>query len=151
MKKNLFLILIISLFVLNSCDWLTGKAKRTINKSGEIVSKSGSEFVSGVESGIEKSFASKIILSEELKNAGLEVGKVSVSSSDNATDNVLTVYLIFNKDFNKNIQVKVFSIDNEEYGRVSEKVEAVADESRYVDFKFDVRTNIDGKGKITLD
>ena len=151
MKNKFFLLLLLStLFTFQSCDWFKGKAKQTINKSGEIVSKSGSEFVSGVEKGVKKSFANKVILSEDLKKSGLEIGKIAINNSENATDNVLTVYLIFNKDFNREIQVKILDENNEEYGRISEKVEAKANEAKYVDFTFDKRTNIDGKSKILL-
>ena len=142
------ILLAVSLF---SCGWFEDKAKKTINKSGEIASKTGSEFVNGIEKGIEKSFKSEIILSQNLKNSGIEVGKVAINNSDGATDNVLSVYLIFKKDFNQNIQVKIFDDENKEYGRTSQTVSAKANEARYFDFTFDNRTNIDGKGKVTLE
>lgn len=151
MKKKYLWLIVPTLLMLNSCDYIKGKAKRTINKSGEIVSKSGSEFVSGVESGIEKSFASRVILSDELKNSGLEVGKVTVSRTEGGTDNVLTVYLIFNREFSKAILVKIYNESGEEYGRTSQIVEAVAKDAKHVDFIFDERTDIEGKGKILIE
>jgi hypothetical protein len=59
--------------------------------------------------------------------------------------------LIFNNDFQKEITVKVFSPDGQEYGRVKEMISAKKDEAKYVDFVFDKRTNIDSKGKITFE
>lgn len=147
--KIIFLLTIsVSLF---SCGWFEEKAKHTINKSGEIASRTGSEFVNGIEKGIEKTFKSEIVLSQNLKNLGIEVGKVTINNSEGATDNVLTIYLIFKKDFNQNIQVKVFDDENKEYGRTSQIITAKANEAKYFDFTFDNRTNIDGKGKVTLE
>ncbi len=50
--KHILLILAIGL--LFSCDWAQQKTKETVNKGGEIVAKTGSEFVYGISKGIEK-------------------------------------------------------------------------------------------------
>ena len=59
MKNILFIMLIVSLF---SCDWAKRKTKETVNKSGEIVAKTGSEFVDGISKGIEKTFQNESII-----------------------------------------------------------------------------------------
>ena len=66
MKKIFFLsILFVSVFF-NSCDWVKDKTKKTINKSGEVVGKTATEFVGGVAEGIDKSLQCEIILSQNL-------------------------------------------------------------------------------------
>ncbi|MEL6562194.1 MAG: hypothetical protein AAFQ94_28670 [Bacteroidota bacterium] len=148
MKNILFIMLTISLF---SCDWAKRKTKETVNKSGEIVAKTGSEFVAGISKGIEKTFQNDIEISSTLTRDGLETGKIIISSTAGATDNVLSIYFIFNQDFERKITVKVFDENGLEYGRKSEMITGKADEAKYVDIIFDQRTNINGKGKLTLE
>jgi hypothetical protein len=147
--KKIFLVLIIT--ILSSCNWLKEKTKESINKSGEIVSKTGSEFIDGASKGVEKTFQNKIELSEELKTLELEAGKIIINNSEDGTDNILTVYLIFGENFEKNITVKVFDENNQEYGRTTKTVIGNKGEATYFDFDFDKRTNINGKGKITFE
>src|SRR5207244_3986341 len=127
------------------------KGKETINKTGEVAAKTGSEFTEGVAKGIEKTFSNEVVLSGQLTNDGLNAGKVMVSSGDSATDNILSVYLVFNKDFKKEITVKVFDESGREYGRVRQPVQGKKDEAHYFDFIFEKRTNIDSKGRITFE
>jgi len=146
-----YLIVLLMFVTLLSCNWAKSKAKDTVNKSGEIVAKAGSEFVDGVAKGVEKTFESEVKFSEQLKQKGLKSGKILVSSSDSASDNILTAYLIFDNDFDQSITVKVFNESGQEYGRVGQLVKGVKGEAKYVDFVFDKRTNIDGKSKITVE
>jgi len=144
-------ILFIAAFAICSCNWTKDKAKETANNTGEVVAKTGSEFVDGVSKGIEKSFSNEIILSETLKTNGIKTGKIIIRSTDSTTDNIISAYLIFEKDFDQKIWVKVFDESGLEYGRTTQIVTAKANEAKYFDFVFDKRTNIDGKGKISFE
>ena len=62
------LLLLLSTGLLSSCNWFKQKAKDTVNKSGEIVAKTGSEFVDGVSKGVEKTFQNTVIFSNKIKN-----------------------------------------------------------------------------------
>lgn len=144
-------ILIILISILCSCNWAKQKTKDTVNKTGEVAGKAGSEFVDGVSKGVEKSFQNEVVLSTQLKEKGIETGKISIHSTDSSSDNVLSTYLIFKKDFNQDIQVKVFNELGQEYGRQTKNIQGLAGEAKYFDFVFDKRTNIDGKGKILFE
>ena len=148
MKHFVILAMIIALA---SCNRLKQKGKEAVNKTGEVVAKTGSEFVDGVSKGIEKSFSNEIILSETLKTNGIKTGKIIIRSTDSTTDNIISAYLIFEKDFDQKIWVKVFDESGLEYGRTTQIVTAKANEAKYFDFVFDKRTNIDGKGKISFE
>lgn len=145
-------ILSISIFVIAaSCNWAKDKAKNVANKTGEVVAKTGSEFVDGVNKGIEKTFSNEVIISVNLKTNGLTPGKIIITSTDSTTDNILSAYLIFEKDFNQQLMIKVFDEQGLEYGRANQMISAKAGEAKYVDFIFDKRTNIDSKGKISFE
>lgn len=148
MKKILTLIPIMIFF---SCNWFKQKGKEVANKTGEAAATVSSEFVEGASKGIEKTFVNEVIFSEDLKKAGVTSGKIIISSTDSATDDIVRAYLIFDNDFQRDITVKVFSPEGIEYGRVKETISAKKDEAKYVDFVFDKRTNIDSKGKITFE
>lgn len=145
-----FVFLILAL-ILMSCNWAKQKTKETVNKTGEVVAKAGSEFADGISKGVEKTFQNEVVFSETLSKSGVHAGKILINSTDTSVDNLLTMYLIFDQDFNQSITVKVFDATGQEYGRVSQVVTAKKGEARYIDFLFDRRTNIDGKGKITVE
>jgi len=138
-------------FLFLSCNWGKQKAKEAVNKTGEIVAKTGSEFADGVSKGIEKTFQNQVVLSDALKSKGLRTGRILIAGSDSARDNIISAYLIFDQDFDQKITIKVFSPEEQEYGRVSEIIKGQKGEARYVDFTFDKRTNIDGKGKLSFE
>lgn len=145
-----FVFLILAL-ILMSCNWAKQKTKETVNKTGEVVAKAGSEFADGISKGVEKTFQNEVVFSETLSKSGVHAGKILINSTDTSVDNLLTMYLIFDQDFSQSLIVKVFDAKGQEYGRVSQVVTAKKGEARYIDFLFDRRTNIDGKGKITVE
>ena len=150
MKNASILLLFFTLLTLNSCNWFAKKTKETVHKSGEIVSKTGSEFIDGVSKGIEKANENQVVISLELTKLGIKTGKIDISSSEGNQDDILSIYFIFDNDFDKKIEIKIFDDKNQEYGRVSQKIIGKKGEAKYVDFQFDKRTNIAGKGKIVI-
>jgi 3'-phosphoadenosine 5'-phosphosulfate sulfotransferase (PAPS reductase)/FAD synthetase len=146
-----YILILSTALIFTSCNWAKQKTKDTINKTGEVVAKTGSEFADGVQKGVVKSFENEVVVSESLKKEGFETGKITITSSDAGTDNVISAYVIFNDSINKNITVKVFDNEGKEYGRTSYKVIGKKNESKYIDIVFDSRTNIDGKGKVTFE
>ncbi len=105
------------LILLSGCDCATQKTKQTINKTGELVTKTGSEFMDGATKGKQKTFAEEPTISQQLTDKGLGLGTISIHSTDSASDNVLTAYLIFDKDIDQKIMVKLFTESHKEYGR----------------------------------
>lgn len=142
---------LILLLALASCNWAKEKTKSAINKTGEVVGKTGSEFTQGVVKGVEKTFQNEVIISDALKKAGIATGKIIITGTDSTRDNIITAYIIFNENFNQPVTVKVTGEDKLEYGRVTDTVKANKGEARYVDFVFDKRTNIDSKGTLTFE
>ena len=115
------------------------------------MAKTGSEFADGVTKGVEKTFQNEIVISEPLKKQGLQTGKIMVHGTDSTKGNILTVYFIFNNNFDENITVKLTSEEGLEYGRARENVKGLNGEAKYIDFVFDKRTNIESKGKIVFE
>lgn len=144
-------LLIVFTMTFVSCNWAKRKTKETVNKTGEMVAKTGSEFVDGVAKGVEKTFQNQVVISEQLKRQGLQTGKIIISSTDSSTDNVLTTYLIFNDNFDQNVTIKVLNEQDQEYGRATQNLKGQKGEAKYIDFVFDKRTNIDGKGKLVFE
>lgn len=133
---------------LSSCNWAGDKAKTVIHKSGEAVASAGSEFADGVSSGVKKSFRNELKVSNDLDDAGMSLGTFNIRSADGGQDNVLSVYVIFNKDIDRVVRVRLTNTSGEEYGRIRQQVSGKADEAGYVDFKFGPQTTIAGRGAI---
>ena len=143
-------IFAIFLLAIVSCNWAKDKTKEAVNKTGEVVAKAGAEFSQGVAEGVEKTFQNEVVLSEQLVSKGIKTGKMMMIGTDSTTDNILSAYLIFQKDFNEGLMVRVINKEGEEYGRIVQEVTGKKDEAKYVDFVFDKRTNIDSKGKLLI-
>jgi hypothetical protein len=133
---------------LPSCNWAGEKAKTAIHKSGEAVASAGSEFADGVSNGVKKSFKNELRPSAALKTAGLSFGTFKISSANGGTDNVLSVYVIYEKDVNRSVRVRLVNTAGEEYGRMRQSLIGNADQAGYVDFSFDPKTTIAGRGTI---
>jgi len=144
--------LIVALALISaSCNWAEKKAKDTVNKTGEVVGKAGSEFVNGVAKGVEKTFENEVKFSDDLIKKGLEAGKIVIRSSEHHSDDIISAYLIFNNNFDQEVTIKVYTPQGKEYGRTRTLVKAKKGDAFYVDFTFDSRTNIDGKGTISFE
>ncbi len=151
MKKVLIPIVPLLLLIC-SCDSIKEKTKTTINKSGETVGKTATEFIEGVTEGVDKSLKCELSVSEGLIKQGLETGKFSIDDDGNGGENnQLTLYLIFNQDIDTIISVKAFDKNGLEIGRTKLKVNGEAGEAAYYDFKFDSRTYIEVKSKLRIE
>ena len=61
-----YLIILSTTLFFASCNWAKQKTKDTINKTGEVVAKTGSEFADGVQKGVEKTFENEVAISADL-------------------------------------------------------------------------------------
>jgi hypothetical protein len=141
-----------SILLTSSCNDTAKNTKEAINKTGEKVGKSATEFIEGVSQGIDQTLQCDISLSEDLKDKGLEFGKFEITNdSQGGHHNVLTLYIIFNKNFKGRISAKVFDKNGTECGRTLIPVEGVEGNAGYFDFTFDKRTRIEVRSRITLE
>lgn len=135
-----------------SCDRFSKTAKDAVNKTGEKVGETATEFFEGVAEGVDKTLECELVLSEELKDMGIQTGTFSVSkNASNSDNNKLTVYLIFEKDFDGEFFVKAFDKKDLEIGRTKKSISGKAQEAGYFDFTFDQRTDIGVRNKITIE
>jgi hypothetical protein len=134
-----------------SCSRIKERAKETINKSGETVGKTATEFFEGFSEGIDKTLQCEISLSQSLLDKGLKTGKFAVENAGEGINNQLTVYLIFDKDFKSPVTAKAFDKNGLEIGRTQIDMEKKAGEAGYFDFVFDKRSRIEVKSKIILE
>jgi hypothetical protein len=147
MKKIFFLISSVIFFAACSSESI----KEKINKAGDVAGQTAGEFIEGASKGVQKAFDVKVTLPEGLKEKGVEFGKTQVTSDSAGTDNVLVVYVIFNKDFDGKLTAKVFDEQSLEMGRSTVTVTGKKDETKFIEFHFDKRTNIDSKNKLTVE
>ena len=146
--KFLFLF---SLLCFLSCGRLKNAAHEGINKGGEVVGSSASEFIDGVSQGIQTNTLCSLKISDSLISKGLDKGQYEVKSFAMSNDNKVTVYLIFNQELNDTVIMKAFNRDQQEIGRSKLFVAGAKDEAKYFDFLFDERTDIDPKGSLILE
>ncbi len=147
MKQLLIAVMLVCL--LASCNRTKEKAKEIINETGQTVGEGATEFVQGVGEGIDETLQSEVVVSDKLKEAGLQTEKFKLH--DGAEEDSLTVYVIFNKNFKQIVSVKVYDDKGKEYGRSTLTLEGAANEARYVGFAFDKHTDFEHKSKFVLE
>jgi len=132
-----------------SCGQIKSKTKEVIGKTGETVGEGTSEFVNGVSKGVDQTFECEVEIDQTLVGQGLKVGKFYIPDSA-GTNCTLSAFVSFEKDFNRNITISVFDEKGKEYGRTSKWIENKAGEGKYIDFVFDIRTDIESRSKFVL-
>ncbi len=153
MNKLITLLINLSILTLSfsSCNWAEENTKKAANKTGEIIGKTGTEFGVGVINGVKMTFENEVKISDNVKSKGLEIGEVLINSTDSTTDNVLTMYIIFNEYFNEEITIKIFAENGKENGRLRETLNGKEGDAKHFDFYFDKHVNIRVKGNITIE
>lgn len=146
--KQIYVYLAAASMLIVSCDT---SVKEKLNKAGEVAGQAAGEFAAGVSTGVESAVAPEVNLSDSLKKAGLELGTVSVDNDSDATDNVLVVYLIFNNDINATLTAKAISSSGKEIGRARTPLNGKKNDSAYLEFRFDRRTNIENNTRILIE
>ena len=144
-------ILVMAAVCCGSCNQLKDKTKQAINKTGETVGKGASEFFNGVAEGVHQTFQCRVELADSLSVAGLGFGKLKIAGEPGANDNILTVYLIFNNDFSRELSVKVFDESGNEYGRTRLQVDGKKGTAAYADFVFDKRVEIENNSVFRIE
>lgn len=150
MKKVITLsVLALALF---ACNRIKEETKQVINKGGETAGKTATEFIEGVSEGIDKTLQCEIVLSQKLKDKGLRTGKFSVNNDTaGGENNMLTLYLIFDKDFKDDLFITAFDKNGLEIGRTGLQVDGKQNYATYYDLHFDKRTYIEVKSKIMIE
>lgn len=148
MNKHITTVFVIVSLLVSSCNSCS-------NKAGQKVGETLGEFTEGVGKGAETAFDIVVEPSAQLKEKGLGIGKVLLSS-DTATanqghDNKLSVYMTFDTDFESEVVIKITDAKGLEMGRSKLAVKAKKGDAGYYDFIFDKRTNIDSDSKITIE
>ena len=150
MKNLLFLLLAISLF--SACTRAKSTVRDAVNTTGELVGQTAAEFADGVADGVTKTFDCNLETAKTLRDKGVEGGKFGITNdSTSAYNNKLTVYLIFNNDFDGTVLAKIIDKDGKEYGRTRKDIKAQKTDARNVDFVFDAKTHIENQSKIVLE
>jgi hypothetical protein len=151
MKSRIY-ILALTLFTLLSCERIKNKTQETINAGGEAVGQSATEFAEGISEGIDKTLEAKVKLSPSLLDNGLTTGKFEITDNPlGGNDNLLTLYLIFDKDFDGILRVKVFDKNGLETGRAKLEVKGIKGDANYFDFTFGERVEIEARSLIVVE
>jgi hypothetical protein len=146
-----FLVAITTIATVSSCNRAKEKAKETANYAGTVIGRGSSEFVEGVAEGVSHSFECSLELSKMLQSKGLKAGKFKITTDSSGQENVVSVYLIFDKDYKGQVSAKIFDSKRQEYGRTTATIAGVSGKAGYVDFVFDQRTDIERKSRILLE
>ena len=145
------IVICFATIALFSCDRVKNSTKNAIDKTAESAGKVGSDIVTNIGTGVEKSIQSTAQLSDALQQAGVKTGKLYYNQNKIGNENILSMYLIFEKDFVKIVKVKAIDEAGIEYGRTALMIRAKKDSASYFDFKFNERVNLEHKSKFIFE
>lgn len=149
--NHLIIAILTSCLVLTSCDGVSDKTKEAINKGGETVGKTATEFIEGVTQGVDKTLQCKVVVSSDITARGIKQGKFTIENGpDGGHNNCFRIYFIFDKDFDDMMLVKAFDKNGLEFGRVKLPVKGKAGDASFFDFVFDPRSAIEVKSVIEI-
>lgn len=146
-----YLILVAITLAAVACHRVKEGVKDAANTTGDAAGEVVGEFSKGVADGAEKAFEVTPEYTKAFTDKGLKAGDVKLRSDSNATDNVLNIYIIFEKDFKGSVLAKASNSKGLEMGRASANIAGKKGEAKYVEFKFDKLTNIDADSKIVVE
>jgi hypothetical protein len=150
MKHNQLIYIGVLLFLM-SCNRIANKTKEGINRGGEVVGETATEFFEGVSEGVDKTLECEILLSKNLKSKGLKTGAYDIESQPIGNNNKLTLYIIFNQDFSSEVIAKAYNKNKLEIGRAKTTILGKKGDAGYFDFEFDKRTDIGFRNTITIE
>lgn len=145
------LLILVFALCLFSCNRIANKTKEGLNKGGEIVGESATEFFDGVSEGVDKTLECKIILSDSLLKNGLKTGVYTIDSKIHNNNNKLTLYLIFEHTLNTEVIAKAYNKSGLEIGRAKTTIKGQKGDAGYFEFLFDQQTDIGFRNTITID
>ena len=175
MKIKAFLILLIAVSALSSCDRekrnkraeekgrsKTEKQASFIKGVGEGLKGAGKDAVQSVSEGIgeiakganegfDNSFVKMNVEVVETLAPFVTVSRCEVSKLDTVGNKGILVYTVFEQDFDGKLLLKAFDSSEQEIGRSLVTVKEEADKSRFIEFPFDERTSFTLIKKLVLD
>lgn len=78
-SQRIALLFLLACCTQTSCDRIKDTTKQTINKSGEVVGQTATEFIQGVSESSDKTLQCKLTFSDMLKQSGISSGKFSIN------------------------------------------------------------------------
>jgi len=142
--------------------FLVEKESRIVKGIGEALKGDGKDAAASVSEGIGEVFKGasegfdesltkvSVVLKDSLANYA-ELGRTGKHTCDSTKETSVSVYMIFNKEFEGKVLLKAYDGDNVELGRKSVQLKMSEDSAAYVDFKFDDHVPVDLAQHFELD
>ena len=133
-----------------ACGWAQEKTKGALNKGGELAGSAATEVIEGVTTGVERTWALDVQLSEDLRTKGLKLGKVDLESGSSRKDNRLVIYLSTERTFNDTISAVAFDKDGLEMGRTALLLDKAAGTGDFHVVQFQEFTDLERKSRVEI-
>ncbi len=127
-------------------EGLQGEGK----KAAESLSEGIGEVFKGVSKGFNESLEKVVVDVDAELQPVLEVGRAGKRYNDSTQTTTIVLYTVFNKDFNGQLILRMLDKNNQEIGRQLTSVNKKAEESDFVEFSFDKRTQIAAAERYSL-
>ncbi len=146
-----YILAIIALLCLTSCEQVKSKAGETIDAGAKSVGKTATDIVNSIDKGITEATAINIEVSEALKNKGFSYGKYYIRKNESGNENTLALYIITESDFSQNLRLKLYDKKGVEMGRLQKKIVQKNGDAQYHEFAFDDNIAFENKSKLTIE
>lgn len=104
------------------------------------VSEGVGEVFKGASEGFDQSLTKVDVVLKDSLGQYAELGRTGKRKCDSTNKTLVSIYMIFNKEFEGKVQLKAFDGEKTEIGRKTVSLGMPVDTAAYVDFEFDERT-----------
>lgn len=135
-----------------TADKVPAGAANAIEIGGELVGAGFGSFFNGVSKGLDNTVdAVKVAPHNDLIEQGLRFQVAESYNEERWNDNLLVVYVIYDKDYAGMVQMKLYNHLKQEIGRTKVWVENTKGEAEYLEFQFEEYTDYQQGGYATLE
>lgn len=135
-----------------TADKIPDGTANAVEVGGELVGEGFGRFFNGISKGLDNSVdAVKVAPHTDLIEQGLRFQVAESYNEKGWNDNLIVVYVIYEKDFAGMLQMKVYNHKKQEMGRVKVWAENKEGEAEYLEFQFDKYTDYLQGGFATLE
>lgn len=147
MKRSPLFVLAVCLA---GCDGMVEGTRNALNKGGELAGNAAGEVIDGVTSGLEKARSIEVVLSDELRSAGLSLGRTQVEKDSTGTADRITIYLVAERGASDTLQAIAADAEGREMGRSSVVLSMAAGAAAYHTFRFQEGTDLAHTSRIEV-
>ena len=146
-----FIVAITTIATVSSCNRAKAQAQQALLYGENLASQSSSTVTDDRYTHTGTTIDCTLALAKALEEKGLKAGKFKITTDASGHQNVVSVYLIFSKDYKGQVSAKIFDSKNGEHDTIAAMAALFSAKALYAEHTCDRRNAIKRKNRILLE